>query len=246
MLGGLVVATMHQWRAAGGFADRSGAQCRPLCRCCSWWGWRSSTWSPSCWPCWPGSGGPSRARSSPPSTPDGITLQKDGFSYSARWPDADLVAESRAAFLMKFNQLYMRLPKRGFTDGDRCCVPHAWPPRRPMNANRIAPDYRNMRLFAWRLVERTLRIFAAEWARCRRIHARLVAAALAATVFTSAAVARHRRSEHWQAGRRAEGAAGNRRRAAGALASWPWPAPSPPSPRPAQAQVHPRPEVRRQ
>ena len=47
-------------------------------------------------------------------TPDGITLQKDGFSYGARWADANLVAENRAAYLMKFNRLYMRLPKRGF------------------------------------------------------------------------------------------------------------------------------------
>jgi len=46
--------------------------------------------------------------------PDGITLQKDGFSYGARWPDADLLAENSAAYLMKFNQLYIRLPKRGF------------------------------------------------------------------------------------------------------------------------------------
>jgi len=48
-------------------------------------------------------------------TPDGITMQKDGFSYGARWADANLVAENRAAYLLKFNRLYMRLPKRGFT-----------------------------------------------------------------------------------------------------------------------------------
>lgn len=48
-------------------------------------------------------------------TPDGITLKKDGFSYGARWADANLVAENKAAYLMRFNQLYMRLPKRGFT-----------------------------------------------------------------------------------------------------------------------------------
>ena len=48
---------------------------------------------------------------------DTITLQKDGFSYGARWADANLVTESRAAYLMKFNQLYMRLPKRGFAPG---------------------------------------------------------------------------------------------------------------------------------
>jgi hypothetical protein len=50
--------------------------------------------------------------------PETITLQKDGFSYSARWADADLVAEGPAAYLMKFNQLYMRLPKRGFAAGE--------------------------------------------------------------------------------------------------------------------------------
>jgi hypothetical protein len=47
-------------------------------------------------------------------TPDGITMQKDGFSYGARWADAHLLRESRAAYLIKFNRLYMRLPKRGF------------------------------------------------------------------------------------------------------------------------------------
>jgi hypothetical protein len=53
-------------------------------------------------------------------TPDGITLQKDGFTYGARWADANLLTESRAAYLLKFNRLYMRLPKRGFSpDGDR-------------------------------------------------------------------------------------------------------------------------------
>src|SRR3954468_24912299 len=49
--------------------------------------------------------------------PDTITLQKDGFSYAARWADAGLVTENRVAYLMKFNQLYMRLPKRGFAPG---------------------------------------------------------------------------------------------------------------------------------
>jgi hypothetical protein len=50
-------------------------------------------------------------------TADGITMQKDGFSYGARWSDANLLTEDRAAYLMKFNQLYMRLPKRGFAPG---------------------------------------------------------------------------------------------------------------------------------
>jgi hypothetical protein len=47
-------------------------------------------------------------------TPDGITMQKDGFSYGARWADANLLTENSAAYLLKFNRLYMRLPKRGF------------------------------------------------------------------------------------------------------------------------------------
>jgi hypothetical protein len=48
-------------------------------------------------------------------TKDGITMQKEGFSYGARWADANLLTEDRAAYLMKFNRLYMRLPKRGFS-----------------------------------------------------------------------------------------------------------------------------------
>ena len=51
-------------------------------------------------------------------TADTIALQKDGFSYGARWADADFLTENRAAYLMKFNQLYMRLPKRGFAPGE--------------------------------------------------------------------------------------------------------------------------------
>lgn len=51
-------------------------------------------------------------------TADGVTLQKDGFSYAARWANADLLAESRAAYLLRFNRLYMRLPKRGFGPGE--------------------------------------------------------------------------------------------------------------------------------
>lgn len=51
-------------------------------------------------------------------TADGITLQKDGFSYAARWANADLLAENRAAYLLRFNRLYMRLPRRGFGPGE--------------------------------------------------------------------------------------------------------------------------------
>ena len=51
-------------------------------------------------------------------TADGLTMRKDGFSYDARWADANFVTENRTAYLMKFNQLYMRLPKRGFAPGE--------------------------------------------------------------------------------------------------------------------------------
>jgi len=51
-------------------------------------------------------------------TADGITMQKEGFSYGARWADADLLTEDARAYLMKFNRLYMRLPKRGFAAGE--------------------------------------------------------------------------------------------------------------------------------
>jgi hypothetical protein len=51
-------------------------------------------------------------------TGDGITMQKDGFSYGARWSDADFLAENASAYLMKFGRLYMRLPKRGFAPGE--------------------------------------------------------------------------------------------------------------------------------
>ncbi len=52
-------------------------------------------------------------------TAEGITMRKDGFNYDARWTDADFLAENGAAYLIKFKQLYMRLPKRGFaTDAE--------------------------------------------------------------------------------------------------------------------------------
>lgn len=72
-------------------------------------------------------------------TSDTITLQKDGFSYGARWPDADLVTESSTAFLMKFNQLYMRLPKRGFAPGQENLFREIVRAVVPRSANRLAP-----------------------------------------------------------------------------------------------------------
>lgn len=51
-------------------------------------------------------------------TADGITMQKEGFSYGARWADANLLIEDASAYLMKFNRLYLRLPKRGFAPGE--------------------------------------------------------------------------------------------------------------------------------
>jgi hypothetical protein len=68
---------------------------------------------------------------------DTITLQKDGFSYGARWGDAGLVTESRAAYLMKFNQLYMRLPKRGFAPGQEAFFRDIIATAVPKAANRL-------------------------------------------------------------------------------------------------------------
>ena len=70
-------------------------------------------------------------------TADGITLQKDGFSYGARWADADLLAENRAAYLMKFNQLYMRLPRRGFAPGEETVFRNLASAAVPAGANRL-------------------------------------------------------------------------------------------------------------
>jgi len=72
-------------------------------------------------------------------TPDGITLRKDGFSYGARWADASLVTESRGAYLMRFNQLYMRLPKRGFTPEQDGLFREIALVAVPRGANRLRP-----------------------------------------------------------------------------------------------------------
>jgi hypothetical protein len=72
-------------------------------------------------------------------TADGITMQKDGFSYGARWSDADFVTENRAAFLMKFGRLYMRLPKRGFAPGEEAQFRTLAEAALPKSANRLGP-----------------------------------------------------------------------------------------------------------
>jgi len=68
---------------------------------------------------------------------DTITLQKDGFNYGARWADADLVTEDPSAYLMKFNQLYMRLPKRGFEPGQEQLFRDIVSTAAPKAANRL-------------------------------------------------------------------------------------------------------------
>ena len=70
-------------------------------------------------------------------TADGITMQKDGFSYGARWADADFVTENRAALLMKFGRLYMRLPKRGFAAGEEARFRTLTSGALPKPANRL-------------------------------------------------------------------------------------------------------------
>lgn len=70
-------------------------------------------------------------------TAEGITMQKDGFSYGARWADANLLTENRAAYLMKFNQLYMRLPKRGFAPGEETVFRDIIAAAVPVSVNRL-------------------------------------------------------------------------------------------------------------
>ena len=70
-------------------------------------------------------------------TVEGITMQKDGFSYGARWADADLLTEDRDAYLMKFNQLYMRLPRRGFQPGEELLFRNLASAAVPAGANRL-------------------------------------------------------------------------------------------------------------
>jgi hypothetical protein len=72
-------------------------------------------------------------------TAEGVTLQKDGFSYAARWAHADLLAESRAAYLLRFNRLYMRLPKRGFGPGEETRFRDMARSAAPASANRLNP-----------------------------------------------------------------------------------------------------------
>jgi hypothetical protein len=70
-------------------------------------------------------------------TADGITLQKDGFNYGARWADANLLTENRTAYLMKFNQLNMRLPKRGFAPEMEAVFRNLASSAVPAGANRL-------------------------------------------------------------------------------------------------------------
>jgi hypothetical protein len=72
-------------------------------------------------------------------TADAIAMQKDGFSYGARWADAGFLTENSAAFLMKFNQLYMRLPKRGFAPGEEILFRQMVRTAIPAAANRLRP-----------------------------------------------------------------------------------------------------------
>ena len=70
-------------------------------------------------------------------TADVIALQKDGFDFAARWANADLLTEDRSAYLMKFHQLYMRLPKRGFAPGEEAQFRELVSAAVPAAANRL-------------------------------------------------------------------------------------------------------------
>jgi hypothetical protein len=46
---------------------------------------------------------------------DGIKIVgNQGFSYEANWPNLTWIKEGPSAYVMKFNKLFVRLPKRGF------------------------------------------------------------------------------------------------------------------------------------
>ena len=70
-------------------------------------------------------------------TAEGITMHKDGFSHGARWADADFLIQNGAAYLMKFNQLYMRLPKRGFAPDEEALFRQMVRAAIPVAANRL-------------------------------------------------------------------------------------------------------------
>jgi len=43
-------------------------------------------------------------------------LGDNGFSYEASWRNLTWIKEGSSAYLMRFNKLFVRLPKRGFVD----------------------------------------------------------------------------------------------------------------------------------
>ena len=43
-------------------------------------------------------------------------LGDNGFSYEANWPNLTWIKEGASAYVMRFNKLFVRLPKRGFVD----------------------------------------------------------------------------------------------------------------------------------
>jgi len=43
-------------------------------------------------------------------------IGQQGFSYEANWPNLTWIKEGASAYVMRFNKLFVRLPKRGFVD----------------------------------------------------------------------------------------------------------------------------------
>ena len=41
-------------------------------------------------------------------------IGSQGFSYEANWPNLTWIKEGTSAYVMRFNKLFVRLPKRGF------------------------------------------------------------------------------------------------------------------------------------
>jgi hypothetical protein len=58
-------------------------------------------------------------------------IGQQGFNYEASWQNLSWVKDGRSAYVMRFKKLFIRLPKRGFAEGQEaefCDLIHAHAP----------------------------------------------------------------------------------------------------------------------
>lgn len=70
-------------------------------------------------------------------TDAGVTICGEHFDYNAHWPSATYAAETRAAYLLRFKNLFVRLPKRGFTPSQRASLEILVKRHVPAKGNRL-------------------------------------------------------------------------------------------------------------